>query len=384
MKKLAIIGGGRMASIFALNASEMGIETHCFSLESDIVNKNAFDHIHSINILNREDVYNICNEIKVDGVVATTELTIAVAAYVADKMKLNGLPIKVAEVITDKYKNREASKNVIGLYNPKYSEVNSVNDIMKLHFSYPIILKPTSKGGKRGITVVKQESEIEGAFQYAVKESGGILPLIVEEYIDGGMECSVESLSFEGKNYIIQITEKITSGAPHCVELAHHQPANISLDMKKRVEEVLDNALTAISLTNGACHTEIKIKDNKIYLIEFNARPGGDHIAYPLTELSTGYPYIKGAIEISLGKFKGVDSSQFKNKYAGVLFVTEQTKELVPIFKECESYNWCYKKNFVTEKLQSIVHNDGFNINYFMYCDVKKPKILGNKDGGKI
>lgn len=379
MKKLAIIGGGRMASIFAQNASEMGIETHCFSLESGIADKKAFDHIHPINILNREEVYNICNEIKVNGVVATTELTIAVAAYVADKMKLNGIPIKVAEVITDKYRNREVSKNVIGLYNPKYSEVNNIDDIIKLHFSYPIILKPTSKGGKRGITVVKQESEIEEAFKYAAKESGGIFPLIVEEYIDGGMECSVESLSFEGKNYIVQITEKITSGAPHCVELAHHQPANISIDIKNQIEEVLDKALTAIGLKNGACHTEIKIKDNKIYLIEFNARPGGDHIAYPLTGLSTGYSYIKGAIKIALGEFDGVDKSQFKNRYAGVLFVTEQTKELVPIFESCESYKWCYKKNLVTESLQSIVHNDGFNINYFIYCDECKPEFLQTK-----
>lgn len=376
MKKLAIIGGGRMACIFAKNATEMGIETHCFSLESGIVDKEAFDHIHLVNILDRENVLEICKNKNVDGVVATTELTIAVAAYVADSMKLNGIPLNVAEVITDKFRNREASKDVIGLFNPRYSEVNGISDLLELNFTYPIILKPKSKGGKRGITVVKEESEIEEAFRYAVKEARGSLPLIVEEFIDGGMECSVESLSFHGINYIIQITEKVTSGAPHCVELAHHQPANISAEVRNQVEKVLDNALTAIGLLNGACHTEIKIKDNKIYLIEFNARPGGDHIAYPLTNLSTGYSYIKGAIKIAIDEFEGLDETQFKNKCAGVLFVTEQTKELESIFKDCESYSWCYKKNHVSDELQSIVHNDGFNINYFIYCDESRPEIL--------
>ena len=378
MKKLAIIGGGNMASIFAENAAEMGIETHCFSLEKGIVDKNKFDYIHSIDILNRNGVLDMCKKININGVVATTELTIAVAAYVAEKMGLIGIPFKIADIITDKYRNREVSKNVIGLYNPKYSEITSIKDIMQLQLNFPIILKPISKGGKRGITVVKYENELKNAFEYAIKESNGKLPLIVEEYIDGGIECSVESLSYKGKNYIIQVTEKITSGAPHCVELAHHQPARISISMRKHIEKIIDNALTSIGLTNGACHTEIKIKNGKVYLIEFNARPGGDHIAYPLTELSTGFSYIKGAIKIALGEFEDINVSQLENKYAGVLFVTKQTENLVPIYQDCELHSWCYKKNHVTDELQSIVHNDGFNINYFIYYDDSRPDFLKN------
>lgn len=376
MKKLAIIGGGSMACIFAKNASQMNIETHCFSLESGIMDKSAFDYIHPINILNKESVLSVCKKTEINGVVATTELTIATASYVAENMGLKGIPYDTAKVITDKYRNRKATKNVIGLNNPRYAEVYDIDDIKKLKFNFPIILKPISKGGKRGITVVYNENEIQSAFTYAMKETGNSLPLIVEEYIDGGIECSVESLSFNGKNYIVQVTEKVTSGAPHCVELAHHQPANISPINRAKVEKVLDDGLKAIGLTNGSCHTEIKIKDDKIFLIEFNARPGGDHIAYPLTELSTGYSYIKGAIEISLGEFKGINKSQFRSKHAGILFVTNQTKELYPIFEECERFKWCYKKNFVSNELQSIVHNDGFNINYFIYCDDKKPSLF--------
>ena len=109
------------------------------------------------------------------------------------------------------------------------------------------------------------------------------------------------------------------------------------------------------------------------YLIEFNARPGGDHIAHPLTELSTGYPYIKGAIEIAINTFTGINEENYINKYAGVLFVAEQTKELAPLFEKCESYKWCYKKYRVTDNLKSIVHNDGFNINYFIYLDETRP-----------
>lgn len=373
MKKIAIIGGGYMAGIFAQNAREMNVETHCFSLENGIVNKECFDYVHMVNILEQEKVLEVCKRIQVNGVVATTELTISVAAFVAEQMNLRGIPFNIAEQITDKYRNRIVTQNIDGLSHPRYSEIYSIDEIKNLQFEYPIILKPTSKGGKRGIAVIYEEKEIESAFEYTMMDSGGQLPFIVEEYIDGGIECSVESLTYNGSNYIIQVTEKITSGPPHCVELAHHQPAAISKDIRKQLENVLDKSLTAIGITNGPCHTEVKIKDDKIFLIEFNARPGGDHIASPLTELSTGYPYIKGAIEIALDMFQPVIKSDLLSKCAGVVFVAAQTSELKKVFDECENYSWCYKKNHISDELQSIIHNDGFNTNYFIYLDDSRP-----------
>lgn len=374
--KLAIIGGGYMASIYAINAKELGIETHCFSPLTGIKIPNDFDAIHDIDILKMDDVFSLCKNIGIDGVVATTELTIAVAAYVAEKMAINGMPFQTASVITDKYRNRKAIENINELLQPKFAEAYSIDEIASLGFNYPIILKPKSKGGKRGISVVNQPSDISAAFQYAMKESDGLLPLIVEEFIDGGMECSVESLSYHGKNHIIQVTEKITSGPPHCVELAHHQPARLKEIERKKVENVIDRALSAIGLINGPCHTEIKIKNGNIYLIEFNARPGGDHIAYPLTQLSTGFEYIKGSILISLNKEPNFSDIKLNKKYAGVVFIAEQTKQYKQYFDVCEKYSWCYKKNYVSEVLKPIIHNDGFNTNYFIYCSDKKPDFL--------
>ena len=376
MKKLAIIGGGYMARIYSQNAHEMLIETHAFSLRNGIVDEKAFDYIHDVNILDKDAVLALCKQERIEGVVATTELTIATAAYVADKMGLIFIPYKTAEEITDKYRNRLASKNVKGLNHPQFCEVTSCQEILDLNYSYPIVLKPTSKGGKRGVVVVDSKDEVKKAFEYTLQDSGNALPFIVEEFINAEMECSVESLSYHGKNYIVQITEKITSGPPHCVELAHHQPARLSKEMLLKIREVVDRGLTAIGIENGPCHTEIRIKGNEIFLVEFNARPGGDHIAYPLTELSTGYPYIKGAIQIALGCFDGVKFIEGKEKFAGVLFVTEQTAYLKPIFDKCQDSDWCYKKNFISEKLQSITHNNGFNLNYFIYCSDKRPDFI--------
>jgi biotin carboxylase len=376
MKKLAIIGGGYMAKIYSQNAHEMEIETHAFSLKTGIVDENAFDYVYDVNILDKKAVLALCKQARIDGVVATTELTIATAAYVADKMGLIAIPYEIAKVITDKYRNRQVSSNVEGLNHPKFCEVSSCKEILDLNYNYPIVLKPTSKGGKRGVVVINSKDEVKDAFEYTLQDSGNALPFIVEEFITAEMECSVESLSYHGKNYIVQVTEKITSGPPHCVELAHFQPARLSPKMIQKIQEVLNRGLTAIGIENGPCHTEIRIRDDEIYLVEFNARPGGDHIAYPLTELSTGYPYIKGAIQVALGCFNGVNLDDKDRRYAGVLFVTEQTADWKALFDKCQDYDWCYKKNFISNELQSITHNNGFNLNYFIFCSDQLPEFI--------
>lgn len=372
MNKLAVIGSGRMAWIVIRNAREMGIETHCFSnVESDYIH-DVVDVFHNISIFEKDTIVNICLNEGIDGVIATTELTIAIAAYIAEKIGTPGMPYEISLSITDKFRNRTICRNVAEIAQPIFFKINEEDELDKIELNtFPVIVKPTGKGGKKGITVVQNPENLLEAYRYAKKSSGNA-PVIIEQFIGGGKEYSVESLSFKGKHYVIQVTEKISSGPPNCVELGHHQPAAISNIIRKKIENAIIKGLTAIGVDNSTCHTEIKLVNDNIYLIEFNARPGGDHIAWPLTELSTGYNIIKGAINIALGTFDGIDFCQFQNNFAGVYFVTKQTSCLKQIFDECEQYNWLYHKNHATEELLELEHNDCYNTNSIMYFSKKQ------------
>ena len=344
---------------------EMGVETHCFSnVKPDYIHETV-DYFYSLSIFDKDTIVSICKEKNVTGVIATTELTISIAAYVAQKLNSPELPYDVSLVINDKFRNREECKNVHLLQQPLYMEICKEEDLDKIT-DFPAIVKPTSNGGKQGITVVFNSKELLSAYEIAKGKSRNS-KVVVEKYIEGGKEYSVESLSYKGRHYIIQVTEKISSGAPHCVELGHKQPADLSPLVRKEVEQAIIEGLQAIGIDNTSCHTEIKIIDDIIYLIEFNARPGGDHIAWPLTTLSTGYEYIKGAINIALGAFKEVDVRKLNNHYAGVYFVTKQTAFLKPLFDTCEKYDWLYKKYEVSSDLQLLEHNDCYNTNSIMY-----------------
>lgn len=370
IKKLAIIGSGEMAVIIAENARKMGVYTYSFSNDAtDKVVGHSDEHI-LISIFDTKKIIDFCKKVVVDGVISTTELTIGITAIVADALKLHGMPVGLSEKVTNKSFVREKAKGLSTIKQPEFFTVDCKNLYFVKPKKYPVIIKPVALGGKRGITVVYSEDELKNALSYAgtfMKSDQDCI--IVEEYIALGKEYSVESLSYEGKHQVIQVTEKITSGPPHCVELGHIQPARISNKERRKIEDAIPQLLATVGLNNTTSHTEIKIVDGEIYLIELNSRSGGDHISYPLTELSTGYPFIIGAIHIALGDFVFPQLKETESRTAGVLFVVKQTEYLKKLFDECEKYSWLFKKNEISKEYNAIRQNNAFETNYFIFVN---------------
>lgn len=372
MKKLAIIGGGVMAGYMGQACHRLGYEGHYFTMSDGKVDDSFVDYFHEVNIFDKDRIVEICKEIGIDGVVPTTELSVPITAYVAEQLGLLGNPVEVANEITNKYRNRECIKHLTDLLSPKYVEATCIEDIYNSDLPYPMILKPVSLGGKRGLSVVHDKSELESAFNYAVNSfRKGVKPLIiVEQYLDGGCEYSVESLSYKGQHTIVQITKKDSAGPPHCVELGHHQPALLSSEMWNKVVSSVSSGLTSIGLTHGPCHTEVKIIDDRVYLIEFNARPGGGHIWYPMVELSTGFDIMAAIAQAAVGELSPIDTNSFKRHHSGLYYVVKQTDFLKTIFDECQNKQWCVEKNFVTDELTELVQNDLEHTNYMIYSSI--------------
>lgn len=169
-KKLAIIGAGHLAKIYADRCKELGVESHCFAWGKGAIARDSVDVFHEISVTEVDEILSICREIGIDGVVATTELTVYPCAYVADGLGTPGIAPEVARGITNKYRNREASKDVEGLLQPQYrlydGDISSFSDGLE----YPVVIKPTSEGGKRGVTVVCNQNDLKEAVAYAEKE----------------------------------------------------------------------------------------------------------------------------------------------------------------------------------------------------------------------
>jgi len=318
MKKLVIIGANNFQLPLIRKAKQLGFETHVFAWDKGAVGKEFASHFYPISIIEKELILKTVEKIKPDGVISIgSDLATATVNYVADKLALIGNSLECTRVTTNKYAMRECLSQG-GLPCPKYTKSAYIQEVLRACGDFPLIVKPIDRSGSRGVTKVSNNKELEQAIARATAESFAS-EHIVEQFILG-REYSVEMISWKGEHHFLQITEKETSGEPYFVEKAHHQPAALPTLMKDKIISIIEKSLTCLGVEFGASHSEILLTENgDIYIVEIGARMGGDYIGSHLTELSTGYDYVKGVIDISSGNFNGVQKSHAM--YSGIYYV---------------------------------------------------------------
>jgi len=363
--KIAVMGAGKWQAPLYRKAKEMGIETHGFAYEDgNEVAREIADHFYPISLADKEQVVAKCCEIGVDGVVTcASDFATEIACWVAEHLGLNTNSYDTVMHIHDKAWVREQTKHLTSISHPK--TYTGALDALSLAF-VPCVVKPVHGFGKRGVWFIHTAEEL--AYVKAHADFHKDENALVEQFIVG-KEYSVESLSFHGEHYVVQVTEKMSDGAPHFVELGHHQPAALSASCRARVEQAIHDILTAVGYTNGASHIEIKITDDEsIYLIDLNPRGGGDYISTHLVPLSTNCDYSKEIINIALNRF---DASAYPYKNiacSGVYFLTKQTQRLLPYFEQ--DIPCVVQKEYSTNISESISNND--RSGYMIYQDTKK------------
>ncbi len=361
-KKLGIIGCGIAALPILQKAREMGVETFCFALNEIDKTKGLPDHFIEVDIFDIDAIYKECLKVNLDGIIATSEISTEVTAILANKLGLPGNSIENGFAGRSKFLMRERVKNVSGVCQPKFFLYGDNEE-----FSYPVMVKALDGCGKNGITLARNEHEFKEAVTFAENTSSNGAVLI-EEYIESGVEYSIECLSCNDKHYIIQTTQKDSSGPPHFAEMGHHQPGVPRESEKfKLIEKSVSAILHAVGITNSISHVEIKITDdNKVYFIELGARAGGGYIGDTLVGLSTGYDFFKGAIDIALGQFTPPIIDW--NAYSGIYYLCDKTRYLLPLYNEAEHAPWCKKFRKPQTAISSIVVNsDRENAGMFIY-----------------
>lgn len=371
-KKIAIIGAATGQLPLCLKAKDMGLETYCFAWSQGAVCKDYVDHYVPVSIFDMDTIVKYCEEWCVDGVVSNaSESTALVASYVAEKLGKVGTPYQAFKNIQNKAFVRENTNGIQELAPVRY-KLGNLEELLAT-FPRPYVLKPIKGAAKKGVNYVDlsvKELSVPDDLKDAV--------FMAESYVEG-KEYSVESISYYGQHQVIQITEKTSTGAPHFVELGHHQPAQISYELRAKVERVVPKILSSLGFTNGATHIEIKINDaEEIFLIEVNPRGGGDEISNTLVMLSTGYDYLKSLIEVALD-IKSTCCFKWK-KHAGIYYLCQQSTDWLNFFKEADFQPWLIEKSSVNlldlHKSISNYDRDG----YVAYCWNRKIDPLLHSD----
>ena len=362
-ERIAVIGANEPLIPFFRQAKALGYEIIGIAIEKGAVCKKYCDRFYPISFADKDAVVDVCRKEKVDGIISfSLESALPTVVYVAQKLGLVSNSEESIKLTQSKFAQRLTLEKA-GIPVPKYYLIESRADLDIFDCHFPVIVKPVDSGGSQGICKVEDKAKLEEAYNYAISFSRSS-KAIIEEYIDG-REFSVEFISHQGKHYFLQITDKVTSGAPRFVEMQHHQPADIPASVWERIKTMVTDALTAFKIENSASHTEIKWNSNdELFIIETGARMGGDYISSDLVRLSTGYDFVEGAIKLAVGKFE--EPTFPRLMYSGVYFYSKLAPEVGEIIKNHEKWPEIVEWEYSDEPLMEVKSNADRR-GYFLY-----------------
>jgi biotin carboxylase len=228
---------------------------------------------------------------RVDGVIAPgIDFPVAIAARVARGLGLpHPLSPEAAVLATNKQRQRERFSEA-GVPQPS----SEVLDAGGAGIELPCVVKAPDRQGQRGLTLVRDRSELAAAIKSArrASRSGHVL---VEELVDGP-EVTVNAFSIDGRFYPLTVTDRLTAEPPAFgVALAHvwrasHEPV-----------EVARHAAKALGIRDGPTYTQLRIGPDGPQVIELAARLGGGHDA-ELCETALGVDLNGLALAAALGE----------------------------------------------------------------------------------
>lgn len=298
--KVLIVGASVLQLPAILKAKEMGLTVAVADYNPQAVGIPCADAYYNVSTIDPEGVYQAAKDFGADGIMTlATDMPMRSIAYACKRLGLCGISEETAIASTDKEAMIAAFEKA-GVAHPWYVVVESADDPALDKVSFPCICKPTDNSGSRGVVLVEDKKELASAIAYSVGNSRGGRA-IVEEYMVGP-EVSVEVMVWDGKVYVLQITDKLTTGAPHFVEMGHSQPSRLPAETQEKIRVLAEKAVKAVGIENGPAHVEMMITEDGPKMVELGARMGGDCITSHLVPLSTGIDMTKATIDISLGQ----------------------------------------------------------------------------------
>ena len=305
-EKLMILGASILQLPAIQKAKEMGLQVVAVDMDPNAIGfgeKGITKEV--ISTIDIPGVLEAARRHGIQGIMTlASDMPMRTVAAVAKEMGLVGITEDTALKATNKAAMRQALQDY-GVPIPRFFKVSDQQQYREAVAQMPgaFMVKPADNSGSRGIIKVDSPTDtaaVEAAYSYSRGFSRGG-DVVVEEYMQGA-EVSVETLTVDGVCHVIQITDKLTTGAPYFVEMGHTQPTAHAPAVAEQIRRVAIAANRAIGIQNGPSHTEIMVTTDGPKVVELGARLGGDCITTHLVPLSTGVDMVECCIRIALGQ----------------------------------------------------------------------------------
>lgn len=217
-------------------------------------------------------------------VLACEDATVELASRVARALGLKHNPPEASRVARRKDLARTALASH-GVAVPYFRRIDLAADLEPQldGIPYPCVAKPLALSASRGVIRANNPPELTAAcrriativrpeFDEEIRRYA-----LVEQFLPG-LEVAVEGMLSDGELHILAIFDKPDPlDGPYFEETYYITPSRLSLTAQEEIHRQLGAACNAYGLQQGPVHAELRIADDRAWIVEVAARTiGGD------------------------------------------------------------------------------------------------------------
>ncbi|MEH6527651.1 MAG: ATP-grasp domain-containing protein [Sneathiella sp.] len=251
--------------------------------------KSPDDHLLQIDLMNVAASVSIIKEAArsrpFHAIIGVDDLTTLIAATASQELGLSHNPVEAVNTCNNKYDFRRKLE-VGNLWSKSFYRIDRDKDLawQGRKLPYPMVLKPLSLSGSRGVIRVNNDNEYGVAIDRICKIlDRKDIPvaadlrrfILAEEYIPGE-EIAVEAVIADDTLKILAIFDKPDPlEGPYFEETIYVTPSHHSPAMIQALQEVLTDIARVLGIRQGPIHAEFRINETGIYVIEISPRSIG-------------------------------------------------------------------------------------------------------------
>jgi biotin carboxylase len=317
---------------FVAAATRLGVELVCASERPSTLEHLAPDSLITLDFTDpqasAEKIAHFAARRPIGAVVPVDDLTTVVAAAISQRLGLKANSLPAVAIARDKHAMRRCLA-AAGVPVPRFRLVPLSDDpaARAVEIEYPCVLKPLALSASRGVIRANDPREFVAAFRRiaAILETvEAPLPdearraLLVEEFIPG-REVALEGLLVGGTLHVLALFDKPDPlDGPFFEETIYVTPSRLPESTQARVAAVTRDACSALGLTEGPIHAELRLNERGPFLLEVAARSIGGLCSRTLT-FGTGLSLEELILCHALGR--PLESLERERRAAGVMMI---------------------------------------------------------------
>ena len=272
--KILLLGSGELGKEVVIAFQRLGQYVIAVDNYKDAPAMQVAHEFEVINMLDGEELDRIVAKHKPNFIVPEVESIRTERFYEYEKQGYNVIPsAKAANFTMNRKSIRDLAAIDLELKTAKYKYASSYNELIKgvEYTGIPCVVKPLMSSSGKGQSVIRNESDIEKAWNEALKGSrGDLMEVIVEEFISFDYEITLLTLTQNYNNTLF------------CPPIGHRQergdyqeswqPMKMEDTHLKTAQEMAARVTDALG-GNGVWGVEFFIGKNGVYFSEISPRP---------------------------------------------------------------------------------------------------------------